>query len=197
MPEYTIAAIPTLYRGRMYRSRLEARWAAFFDRLGWTYEYEPFDLGKWSPDFLLPGLNLMVEVKPFPASSARSDFDFDAWGKISQACLQLNRPESILLLPVSPIFRTIAQIGWLGFPEDEFKFKCEAWLGYFQDYDRPKFITWLFAISDPGNAVDPIGWRFPDGEKFKTSDYWVQPYVEHVEALWADACNAVQWEPSR
>jgi hypothetical protein len=27
-PEYSIPAIPTRYRGRLYRSRLEARWAA-------------------------------------------------------------------------------------------------------------------------------------------------------------------------
>jgi hypothetical protein len=62
--DYTIAAIPTEYRGRMYRSRLEARWAAFFDQLGWRHEYEPYDLGRWSPDFLLPDWNVLVEVKP-------------------------------------------------------------------------------------------------------------------------------------
>ena len=65
MSGYTIAAIPTLYRGRMYRSRLEARWAAFFDRLGWQHEYEPFDMGKWSPDFALTDpFDALVEVKP-------------------------------------------------------------------------------------------------------------------------------------
>ena len=32
--DYQIAAIPTLYRGRQYRSRLEAKWAAFFDLAG-------------------------------------------------------------------------------------------------------------------------------------------------------------------
>ena len=64
--EYMIAAIPTEYCGRQYRSRLEARWAAFFDLLDWSHEYEPFDLGSWSPDFLLTGWHgsLLVEVKP-------------------------------------------------------------------------------------------------------------------------------------
>ena len=34
--DYTkIAAIPTTYSGVVFRSRLEARWAAFFDLCGW------------------------------------------------------------------------------------------------------------------------------------------------------------------
>lgn len=62
---HDIKAIPTVYNGRQYRSRLEARWAAFFDLVGWRYEYEPFDLPGWIPDFLLLGkAPVLVEVKP-------------------------------------------------------------------------------------------------------------------------------------
>lgn len=67
------AGIPTLYRGIQYRSRLEAKWAAMFDLLGWTHQYEPFDLQGWIPDFLVGGM-VLVEVKPvacFPADVAR------------------------------------------------------------------------------------------------------------------------------
>jgi hypothetical protein len=57
--------IPTLYRGGQYRSRLEARWAAFFDLAGLPYIYEPSDHGGYVPDFLIPGKNpLFVEVGP-------------------------------------------------------------------------------------------------------------------------------------
>ena len=58
--------IPTLYNGIQFRSRLEAKWAAFFDLLGWEYEYEPFDLNGWTPDFLIKGKpkDILVEVKP-------------------------------------------------------------------------------------------------------------------------------------
>jgi hypothetical protein len=61
--------IQTTYRGRVFRSRLEARWAAFFDRIGWRYEYEPFDLPRWIPDFVLMSPPYkkgpcLVEVKP-------------------------------------------------------------------------------------------------------------------------------------
>lgn len=59
------AAIPTMYNGVQFRSRLEARWAAFFDLCGWQWEYEPFDLNGWIPDFMLRGdRDILVEVKP-------------------------------------------------------------------------------------------------------------------------------------
>jgi hypothetical protein len=50
---YDIKAIETKYAGTIFRSRLEARWAAFFDVFGWSWVYEPFDLEGWLPDFLL------------------------------------------------------------------------------------------------------------------------------------------------
>jgi hypothetical protein len=49
---YCYANIPTLYGGVKFRSRLEARWAAFADLAGWEWEYEPVDLKGWIPDFL-------------------------------------------------------------------------------------------------------------------------------------------------
>lgn len=59
-------AIPTQYGGVNFRSRLEARWAAFFDLLGWRWLYEATDLEGWIPDFTLLGTHstTLVEVKP-------------------------------------------------------------------------------------------------------------------------------------
>ena len=53
-----LKAIQTEYKGYRFRSRLEARWAVFFDTLGVKWEYEPegYDLGNgvyYLPDFLL------------------------------------------------------------------------------------------------------------------------------------------------
>jgi hypothetical protein len=45
-------AFPTVYRGLEYRSRLEARWAAFFDQIRWDFTYEPFDGNGCIPDWL-------------------------------------------------------------------------------------------------------------------------------------------------
>lgn len=64
----TIKPIETYYNGYRFRSRLEARWAVFFDAMGVEYEYEPegFDLGGgiyYLPDFYLPEQDYYVEVK--------------------------------------------------------------------------------------------------------------------------------------
>lgn len=69
-----IKPLETPYRGCKFRSRLEARWAVFFDKLGidWRYEVEGFDIdGTWYlPDFFLPyaagepGWGFWVEIKP-------------------------------------------------------------------------------------------------------------------------------------
>lgn len=57
--------IPTTYKSTRFRSRLEARWAAFFDLLGWSWVYEPFDTDGWIPDFLIEGAApLLIEVGP-------------------------------------------------------------------------------------------------------------------------------------
>jgi len=62
--------IETRYKGYRFRSRLEARWAVFFDALQICYRYEPegFDLnGLWYlPDFYLPSEQpgSWIEVKP-------------------------------------------------------------------------------------------------------------------------------------
>ncbi len=63
-----LQAIETVYRGYRFRSRLEARWAVFFDALDivWQYEQEGYNLdGLWYlPDFWLPDLGYWVEIKP-------------------------------------------------------------------------------------------------------------------------------------
>ena len=68
MAEKTIKAIETEYNGYKFRSRLEARWAVFFDNARIEYEYEPEgyenELGeRYLPDFYLPQFDAHVEVK--------------------------------------------------------------------------------------------------------------------------------------
>ena len=72
----SIKAIETVYNGYRFRSRLEARWAVFFDALGWEFEYEKegFELGKagrYLPDFHLVKSDIWVEVKPNRQLSAK------------------------------------------------------------------------------------------------------------------------------
>ncbi len=73
-----IKAIETKYKGYKFRSRLEARWAVFFDALGikWEYEKEGFDLeeaGWYLPDFWLPDKQVWVEVKPRAPSESEGE----------------------------------------------------------------------------------------------------------------------------
>lgn len=68
----SITAIETEYRGYRFRSRLEARWAVFFDALGLQWEYEPegFNLPngtRYLPDFRVTspqGQVTWYEIKP-------------------------------------------------------------------------------------------------------------------------------------
>ena len=68
--KWRLRAIQTPYGGCEFRSRLEAKWAVFFDALAieWRYEYEGFELApfgkRYLPDFYLPELGYWIEVKP-------------------------------------------------------------------------------------------------------------------------------------
>lgn len=64
-----IQPIQTRYHGYKFRSRLEARYAVYFDEMGIQWEYEPqgFVLTNgvcYLPDFYLPELRVWVEIKP-------------------------------------------------------------------------------------------------------------------------------------
>lgn len=64
---FNFKAIETKYDGYKFRSRLEARWATFFNTLGIPYEYEKegYNLeGTWYlPDFWLPEQECWIEIK--------------------------------------------------------------------------------------------------------------------------------------
>ena len=65
--EKTIKPIETKYNGFRFRSRLEARWAVFFDMIGLKYEYEVegFEMNgiRYLPDFYIPSLDRWFEIK--------------------------------------------------------------------------------------------------------------------------------------
>ena len=72
-----IKSIDTQYNGYKFRSRLEARWAVFFDALDIVYEYEPegyqLENGEYYlPDFWLPEFETFVEVKHIGGDSSKA-----------------------------------------------------------------------------------------------------------------------------
>ena len=93
--KYNIAAKPTIYKSILYRSRLEATWACFFDKCGIQYEYEPFDLPGWSPDFQLQAYghdDVLVEVKPVIV------FPHEVIAKITKALRKAECDSNVFLL---------------------------------------------------------------------------------------------------
>jgi hypothetical protein len=102
-----IKAIPTIYRNTKFRSRLEARWAEFFDMIGVVWEYEPegyvaADGTCYLPDFWLPHVRsrgalggVFFEVKPtVPDDSERHKARVLAVGKGRPVLLASSYPQT-------------------------------------------------------------------------------------------------------
>lgn len=109
-------SIETNYKGINFRSRLEAKWACFFDKLGWDWQYEPYDMNGWIPDFILIGKKktTLVEVKPFE----RLDEFKEAINKILTAQTRSNNDrKEVLLLGTTPKYQAsgmnFPMLGWM------------------------------------------------------------------------------------
>lgn len=151
---YNIKAIPTIYNHVQFRSRLEARWAAFFDLAGIKWEYEPFDLEGWAPDFKVISGNVvaLAEVKPLEATCQ----DVSVYADVFKKATAHSDKHKILLLCDGPV-NALA-----GVPLCD-----EADLDEFADAIRQPDIqaTWRKA----GNTVQ---WNSPHGET--SDDYHTQ-----------------------
>lgn len=101
-------AIATQLDGIEYRSRLEARWASFFTRIGWEHTYEPFDGDGYIPDFLIHGEQpLLVEVKP---ATTRAEYEV-AIEKATKG-LAAHWTHDILIVGVTPLPKIGDSFGW-------------------------------------------------------------------------------------
>jgi hypothetical protein len=212
--EYTIASIPTEYKGTRYRSRLEARWGAFFDLCGWNAEYEPYDLGTWSPDFLLKGhkTEILAEVKPITA------IDVPTIYKMHVAAEQSGFKGDLLLLGsgiMPPGIMSHESIGWLcsdtmperpdmGKERSEFPLEMQM-IPWFTSADSmsnaPADITISFAYNATrGGVISEYG--VMRNLKPRMNERWkeLQRHMEDntktsLMGEWKAACNAVQWQP--
>ena len=91
-PEQT--PVITEYGGTTFRSQLEARWAAYFDRQGIAWAYEPVRFDGWTPDFrlILGDAETYAEVKPV------SEFPMD----VAQRMLNAGCDGDVLILGQEP-----------------------------------------------------------------------------------------------
>lgn len=96
-----IKPIETRYKGYRFRSRLEARWAVFFDHVGLRYDYEPegyvLPSGPYLPDFFVHNVGMRttkerpgvwVEIKPTYIESE--------WKKLKELCIATGRDGLLL-----------------------------------------------------------------------------------------------------
>ena len=176
-----IAAHPTVYKDRTYRSRLEARWAAFFDQLGWRYEYEPYDLNGWVPDFALISKtkSILVEVKPI------THFDEDVGKKITNAL-----PPGQEALLVGCCQPTVAYSS-PGIP-------CVGWLGpEWGEWALAPFV-WYKANPKFADFIHSTGWFQGRLTDERDGDDWgnAPRRDEEIWAAWQRAGSLTQWKPA-
>lgn len=109
-----LTPIDTPYKGHLFRSRLEARWAVFFDQLGLKWEYEPegfvlSDGTRYLPDFRVKtpqGCDMWIEVKRAGVASdpkfdkfvkaLQDDADARHWAEFTRAELVSGSPAELL-----------------------------------------------------------------------------------------------------
>lgn len=109
-------SIPTRYRGIEFRSRLEARWAMVFDRLGIRWVYEPVLViiaGRpYLPDFRLVDCGTWIEVKGDEGRIDRA-FLLAAAAELpdAQATSAAGSPSLMILGPIPAI--PYEDFGWL------------------------------------------------------------------------------------
>lgn len=187
MVEYLFKAHPTTYRGIRFRSRLEATWAAFFDLLEWQWEYEPFDLKGWVPDFLIKGNghDVLVEVKPITTPNV------DVIDKIAAAA---DRKYPLLLCGVSPSRSLAEELDY--FISIDSSCECE----HVQCKWRKRFVAKINGKYDIVFGHWPAYVGFVTGicvsKEIESGDEY-DPYVgDDVFMLWGKAKNKTQWRPA-
>lgn len=178
-------AITTLYRDIEYRSRLEARWAAFFDRIGWEHTYEPFDGDGYIPDFIVHGDRpLLVEIKP-----ASQLLEYQAPIDKMTRGLADHWQHDLLILGLTPLPRLTSE-AWPQFPVmgllGEIGYEGDWWFAS---------ACWHTCANCRGDSLfheyglyagRPCGCYAGD-------HYLRDPSRTWLEQMWADACNRVKW----
>lgn len=183
----TRAGIPTTHRATRFRSRLEARWAAFFDTIGWRWEYEPFDLNGYIPDFAIFGAEpFLVEVKPY--SSIADCF-------LEQLRLPACDGYAQLVVGISPLLDVFG-----GEPSDA---PNRWWTGGSLWSERAEgnhlshwtcTAHWSFCSTCHQLVIEALldGPICPCGHEVKIDPWVTEPLLEEA---WAYARNVTQWKP--
>ena len=165
-------AIQSIYKNVKFRSRLEVRWAVFFDALGieWLYEPEGFDLdGEWYlPDFFLPSFNggTWCEVKPHEGDFSKAKRFVEKTKK------------SIWLCEGNPEMRVTQLLCWAevdpALNSNLFKKKSEA--GFIESFT-------VIPLFDQAEGENRFFWEpgYENSDGTIPEEYWIsKPYRDAV-----------------
>lgn len=181
-------AIPTVFNGIEYRSRLEARWAAFMHNIGWEHTYEPFDGDGYIPDFIVHGNRpLFIEVKPAVLLSEYQQ----PQDKVSKGLAEFKH--DVLIVGANP-FPDISRHVW---------YPPAGWMGesFYIGDDEPNVLSWdvgqWIVCTECANisvihSVMSYGGR-PCWCESGGDDHLSDPPLNVMQSMWADACNEVKW----
>ncbi len=185
-------AIETIYRKFLFRSRLEAKWAVFFDLCGWPWSYEPLDFNGWIPDFAIGEHPTLVEVKPF--------FKREEWGDAIAKIEASGCRRPVILLGADPTILGMSTyengaliIGNLW----EWNGECgESWELCFGQTEGNGMLGLCSLEGAWWNAI----WEFNTGDhdNKKSRVYLSDEDREQLfVSRWAEACNQSRWIPTR
>lgn len=171
--------IPTMFRGVMYRSRLEAKWAAVFDAIQWPVVYEQLDLLGYVPDFVAEfgASDLLIEIKPdlSPVALGQAKQKIERSGWTGEALILSGRTEFCAVQPRIGDFAEFVdgpdgkQHVW----SDAFMFRCLS-------------CGQMFACGGDSWRCRRCG--ACDGNTH------IGDVENDLEAAWLDAGNRVQWK---
>jgi hypothetical protein len=192
---------PTKYVGVQFRSRLEARWAAFFDLANWQWSYEPIDLEGWTPDFQASfpcSHSECVWCEHMQADLRDSGLNGEDhardcvrrgehWDSIKADCehrrkyLSLSKENKCrcayrheLYIEVKP-FHTLAEL-------EAYPAYDSVMMGWIPPHPA------LFGLNP-----DCTSWVMPHGAG--GGEFRVSEWVRDAAKLWKEAGNSVQWTP--
>lgn len=189
-----------MYRQYEFRSRLEAKWAAFFDLCRWPWSYEPVDMNGWIPDFAIGERPILVEVKPF--------FHADEWGDTITKIVNAGCRQDVLLLGADPTWTAAANEYRLDYDGPVFANRLSIWTENGEVFCDSEEIN--FGVTE-GNgelglcamdgAWSNLIWKAPIDSTHPNKWSRVSLNGSDVETLlvsrWATACNVSKWIPTK
>lgn len=180
--EYNIKAIETKFKSFLFRSRLEAKWAAMFELLEWKWDYEPIDFNGWIPDFAIYGAKrtVYVEVKPIVEFSEELGQELDKSG-----CT-----DEMLIVGQRCLIESDYVSGAFGWgKQKQTQTDCDDF--FYDDWDEAVFGRWSGKIGFchcQGSFADRVSGKYNGscgGDGLIEESY--------IKRLWAEAHNLTRW----